>query len=104
MCESLKDGRVLLKVLDRLNPGCVDWRRVRNAPSRLLLKRPVSIETCNQVPLPASSFAQLLVGKCKNDAHSHDQAGILACPEPQKHAECLLLMNALLLCLTASFT
>ena len=51
VCESLKDGRVLLKVLDRLSPGCVDWRSVRSVPSRPLLKRPVSIETCNQVPL-----------------------------------------------------
>ena len=53
VCESLKDGRVLLKVLDRLSPGCVDWRRTRNGPSRPQLKRVHSIETCNRVSHPA---------------------------------------------------
>ena len=56
MCESLKDGRVLLKVLDRLSPGCVDWRRTRKGPSRPLLKRVHSIETCNRVSIHRSTL------------------------------------------------
>lgn len=36
--EDIKDGIVLLKVLDRIEPGCVDWKKVENKPNIKLKK------------------------------------------------------------------
>ena len=31
--EDIRDGLVLLKVLDRIEPGSVDWKKVENKPN-----------------------------------------------------------------------
>ena len=36
--EDIKDGIVLLKVLDRVEPGCVDWKKVEHKPNMRLKK------------------------------------------------------------------
>jgi plastin-1 len=36
--EDIKDGIVLLKVLDRVEPGCVDWKKVELKPNHRLKK------------------------------------------------------------------
>lgn len=37
--EDIKDGLVLLRVLDRVEPGCVDWKKVEMKPSTHRLKK-----------------------------------------------------------------
>ena len=49
LVESLRDGYVLLRVLDTIAPGCVRWQAVHRPPFKPLLKQPKSIENCNQV-------------------------------------------------------
>ena len=36
--EDIKDGIVLLKVLDRVEPGCVDWKKAEMKPNHKLKK------------------------------------------------------------------
>ena len=36
--EDIKDGLVLLKVLDRVEPGCVDWKKVEMKPNLRIKK------------------------------------------------------------------
>lgn len=36
--EDIKDGIVLLKVLDRIEKGCVDWKKVEMKPNHRLKK------------------------------------------------------------------
>lgn len=47
--DGLRDGYALLRVIDQLSPGTVDWRGVRKPPLKPLLRRVHSIENCNQV-------------------------------------------------------
>ncbi|KAK9845228.1 hypothetical protein WJX81_000548 [Elliptochloris bilobata] len=49
LAEGLRDGYWLLRVLDALAPGAVDWRTAHRPPLKPLLRRPLSIENCNQV-------------------------------------------------------
>ena len=49
LTESLRDGYVLLRVLDTIAAGCVAWPSVHKPPFKPLLKQPKSIENCNQV-------------------------------------------------------
>lgn len=49
LTESLRDGYVLLRVLDTIASGCVAWPSVHRPPFKPLLKQPKSIENCNQV-------------------------------------------------------
>ena len=49
LTESLRDGYVLLRVLDTISPGCV--AKMHQPPFKPLLKQPKSIENCNQVGL-----------------------------------------------------
>ena len=41
--EDIKDGIVLLKVLERIEPGCVDWKKAENKPNIKLKK----VHNCN---------------------------------------------------------
>ncbi|KAJ5076113.1 fimbrin-1 [Anaeramoeba ignava] len=43
--EDLKDGFILLQVLDKIEPGCVDWKKINTKPSNLYQ----TIENCNYV-------------------------------------------------------
>ena len=36
--EDIKDGIVLLKVLDRVEPGCVDWKKVEHKTNHRIKK------------------------------------------------------------------
>ena len=36
--EDIRDGLVLLKVLDRIEPGCVDWKKAEMKPNHRLKK------------------------------------------------------------------
>lgn len=44
--EDLRDGWVLLEVLDKVVPGIVDWKIANRPPVKLLLRK---VENCNQV-------------------------------------------------------
>lgn len=44
--EDLRDGWVLLEVLDKVVPGIVDWKIANRPPIKLLLRK---VENCNQV-------------------------------------------------------
>lgn len=55
LAESLRDGYVLLRVLDTIAPGCVHWTAAHRPPFKPLLRQPKSIENCNQVH-PASPY------------------------------------------------
>ena len=56
--EALRDGYVLLRALDRLAPGCVDWGRCHAPPFKPLHRHPRSVENCNQVR-PLACFIAL---------------------------------------------
>jgi plastin-1 len=36
--EEFKDGLALLKIIDKVKPGCVDWKKVEKAPSNKFKK------------------------------------------------------------------
>ena len=40
--EEAKDGLVFLKVMDRIQPGVVDWKRVEKKPGRNEIKRKIN--------------------------------------------------------------
>ena len=48
LLAALREGHLLLRALDALSPGCVDWRRAHTPPFKPLLARPRSIENANQ--------------------------------------------------------
>lgn len=43
--EDVADGIVLLKVIDRLQPGIVKWEKIEKKPNHVLKK----VSNCNQV-------------------------------------------------------
>ncbi|KAK9793174.1 hypothetical protein WJX73_004352 [Symbiochloris irregularis] len=57
--DSLRDGTVLLRVIDVLSPGAVDWRYVRKQPLKPLLRRVHSLENCNQAVAAVRRLLQL---------------------------------------------
>lgn len=74
-------GYWLLRVLDVLAPGAVDWRAAHKPPLRPLLRRPQSIENCNQVRCASWSGIVLLgvmglgfVGRSTRSASSGGQS------------------------------
>ena len=59
LAESLRDGWVLLRVLDTIAPGCVRWQAAHRPPFKPLLRQPKSIENCNQVRRTATCLLHL---------------------------------------------
>ena len=59
LAESLRDGWVLLRVLDTIAPGCVRWQAAHRPPFKPLLRQPKSIENCNQVGATAIRLLHL---------------------------------------------
>lgn len=79
LTESLRDGYVLLRVLDTIAPGCVAWPSVHKPPFKPLLKQPKSIENCNQVwphglsNLPGQDTSVLFLVSCRCTLHPVSQ-------------------------------
>lgn len=61
-CRGTHAGYWLLRVLDVLAPGAVDWRAAHRPPLKPLLRRPQSVENCNQarrLPMCCNSTARI---------------------------------------------
>eukprot|EP01016_Furgasonia_blochmanni_P038559 TRINITY_DN467_c0_g4_i1.p1 TRINITY_DN467_c0_g4~~TRINITY_DN467_c0_g4_i1.p1 ORF type:complete len:380 (+),score=82.92 TRINITY_DN467_c0_g4_i1:644-1783(+) len=56
--EDLRDGLVLLKIMDRINPGCVDWKKVDPNPTNKFKK----IQNVNYVIEVGKSIKLTVVG------------------------------------------
>ena len=41
--EDIKDGLIMLKIFDRIHPGCVDWKKVEKDPKHRVKK----VHNCN---------------------------------------------------------
>ncbi|GAM22511.1 hypothetical protein SAMD00019534_056860 [Acytostelium subglobosum LB1] len=57
--QDLRDGLVLLRVLDKINPGCVDWKRVNQVVPMNKFKM---VENCNYAVDIGKSMKFSLVG------------------------------------------
>eukprot|EP00897_Mesotaenium_endlicherianum_P010119 jgi/Mesen1/9135/ME000058S08627 len=64
LIEDLRDGVVLLEVLDKLKPGCVNWRQATKSPVKISFKK---LENCNQVIEIGKALRFSLVGIAGND-------------------------------------
>lgn len=56
--NDIKTGIILLKVLDRVQPGCVDWKRVEKNPNTKLK----AISNCNLVITIGKALGFKLIG------------------------------------------
>jgi len=61
--QDCKDGLVLLKVLDKIDPGCVSWKRVEKRPKNKFKK----ISNCNYVVVLGKSLKFSLVATGGSD-------------------------------------
>ena len=70
--EEAKDGLVLLKVMDRIQPGVVDWKRVEKKPGNNKIKKQLNcaeaVETARKmdVKIPGIESSQLVNGNKKS--------------------------------------
>jgi len=71
--EDVKDGCVLLKVLDKIQPGCVDWKKVDKAPTNKFKK----IVNCNECIDAAKKCDFTIVGIGGTDIHDGDKKRVL---------------------------
>jgi len=81
--RALRAGYWLLRVLDALAPGAVDWRAAHRPPLRPLLRRPQSIENCNQVRRGARRARRRVIAwslrwRRSRTARPSEAAGLLA--------------------------
>ncbi len=56
--EDIKDGIVLLKVLERIEPGCVDWKKAELKPTIKIKK----VHNCNYAVDTGKNMKFSLVG------------------------------------------
>ncbi|KAH6555254.1 hypothetical protein KP509_1Z270100 [Ceratopteris richardii] len=67
--EDLRDGWILLEVLDKIVPGIVDWKLANRPPIKLLLKK---VENCNQVITIGRNLKLSVVNIAGNDVSDAD--------------------------------
>jgi hypothetical protein len=60
--EDLRDGIVLLQLLDKIQPGIVDWKKVNQPPFKAMGGNMKKIENCNYAITIAASLKFSLVG------------------------------------------
>jgi len=74
--EDCHDGLVILRAMDKIDPGCVDWKRVNQ---NLPLNKFKAVENCNYaVALGKDHFKFSLVGIGGTDIYDKNQKLILA--------------------------
>ncbi|KAH7301808.1 hypothetical protein KP509_23G044200 [Ceratopteris richardii] len=73
--EDLRDGWILLEVLDKIVPGIVDWKLANRPPIKLLLKK---VENCNQVITIGRNLKLSVVNIAGNDVAQGNRKLILA--------------------------
>eukprot|EP00250_Pteridium_aquilinum_P024036 c2820_g1_i1 orf=218-2161(-) len=73
--EDLRDGWVLLEVLDKVVPGIVDWKIANRPPIKLLFRK---VENCNQVISIATKLKLSVVNIGGNDIVQGNRKLILA--------------------------
>ncbi|KAJ5068271.1 fimbrin-1 [Anaeramoeba ignava] len=71
--EDLKDGIILLKVLDHIEPGCVSWKRVNLHPPNIYKK----LENCNYVVDIGKKLGLHLVNISGNNIHEGNKTLVL---------------------------
>jgi hypothetical protein len=74
MYEDVKDGTILLRVFDKIQPGCVDWKKVDKAPNNKFKK----IVNCNECIDAAKKCGFSIVGIGGTDVHDGNKKLILA--------------------------
>jgi plastin-1 len=72
--EDVKDGTILLKVLDKIQPGCVNWKKVELAPKNKFSK----LANCNEAIDAAKKCKFTIVGIGGTDIHEGNKKLILA--------------------------
>lgn len=72
--EDVKDGTVLLKVLERIQPGCVNWKKVEITPKNKFAK----LANCNEAIEAAKKCKFTIVGIGGTDIHDGNKKLILA--------------------------
>ena len=72
--EDVKDGCILLRVFDKIHPGCVDWKKVDKHPSNKFKK----IVNCNECIDAAKKCGFSIVGLGGTDIHDGNKKLILA--------------------------
>lgn len=73
--EDLRDGWVLLEVLDKVVPGIVDWKTANRPPIKLLFRK---VENCNQVISIGKKLKLSVVNIAGNDVVQGNRKLILA--------------------------
>jgi len=72
--EDVKDGTVLLKVFEKIHPGCVDWKKVDKTPNNKFKK----IVNCNECVDAAKKCGFTIVGIGGTDLHDGNKKLVLA--------------------------
>jgi len=73
--EDLRDGLVLLRVFDKINPGCVDWRKVNDKHPLNKFKK---VENCNYAIVLGKQLKFSLVGIAGSDIYDGNKTLTLA--------------------------
>lgn len=73
--EDVRDGWVLLEVLDKINPGSVVWKQANKPPIKMPFKK---VENCNQVVSIGKDLNFSLVNVAGNDIVQGNKKLILA--------------------------
>ena len=72
--EDVKDGTILLRVLDKIHPGCVEWKKVDKHPKNKFNK----IVNCSECVDAAKKCGFSIVGVAGTDIHDGNKKLILA--------------------------
>ncbi len=72
--EDVKDGTILLRVFERISPGCVDWKKVDKHPNNKFKK----IVNCNECIDAAKKCGFSIVGIGGTDIHDGNKKLVLA--------------------------
>eukprot|EP01105_Mastigella_eilhardi_P005814 TRINITY_DN17520_c0_g1_i1.p1 TRINITY_DN17520_c0_g1~~TRINITY_DN17520_c0_g1_i1.p1 ORF type:complete len:559 (+),score=206.35 TRINITY_DN17520_c0_g1_i1:230-1678(+) len=95
--EDLKDGLVLLQLMDKVHPGSVQWKRVNQAPFKPMTAQMKQLENCNYVVELGKSdaFKFSLVGIDGPNVHNGDKTPILSIVWQLMRAHVLMILNEL---------
>jgi len=72
--EDVKDGTILLRVFEKIHPGCVDWKKVQKTPKNKFEK----IVNCNECIDAAKKCGFSIVGIGGTDLHDGNKKLCLA--------------------------
>lgn len=73
--ESFKDGLALLKILDKVEPGCVDWKKVELNPNNKF-KKLANTSMCVEICKSKLKFNMVNIGGV--DIHNGERKLVLA--------------------------